>query len=429
MHSSQSSLSSLSTEQLDISRQLSTNNELKYRHPISQHYNTSLNTDNVNNFDQNSDSDSSLLAYDANVLKFSSNNNSIRQTECLGNYSHHNDPSSCNRFMEHVYILEEDDDTEDSDYINSDIQMKKYTHDYNLHRLIEVFTSHRIVFTVIVCVIPFLICAYTMSSSFTSLFSIPEQSLSYEHKIRELTNQLSQEFQGQHKRLWMQLRSVLESPFQHQFTNHQRYTTNERIPPVVFLLVNRIQTIVNNESKYTTLIDNTNVSFHYFILRLGQLLNSLYLSNSKNACSIIESSQLNSLTKQKINQMKLAFDRQLDELYNSGARCFHFTSIDLLPANVVLLFHGYTDVENSVYPNSILLISLSKEFEVTESFNCTMKSDYILPGCKTPGQFEHQVNQFLRSLWNKHLGNEEVDALISRLTTNIIVFHTMNYVI
>ncbi|KAH8856184.1 hypothetical protein KSF78_0002313 [Schistosoma japonicum] len=127
--------------------------------------------------------------------------------------------------------------------------------------------------------------------------------------------------------------------------------------------------------------------------------------------------------------MKLAFDRQLDELYNSGARCFHFTSIDLLPANVVLLFHGYTDVENSVYPNSILLISLSKEFEVTESFNCTMKSDYILPGCKTPGQFEHQVNQFLRSLWNKHLGNEEVDALISRLTTNIIVFHTMNYVI
>ncbi|KAK4473337.1 hypothetical protein MN116_004498 [Schistosoma mekongi] len=425
-HDNHSSQSSLSPEQLRISKEFSTNNELKYR----QHNNTSLNNDNINDVDRNSDSDSSLLAYDINVLKFSSNNNHIRQIECLEDYSYHNNLSTCNRFMEHVYIREEDDDddddnTEDSDYVNSNIPMTKYTHDYNLHRLIEVFSRHRILFTCVVCIIPLVICAYTISSSFTSYFSMPEQSLSSKHKIYELTSQLSQEFQGQHKRLWMQIRSVLESSFQHEFTNHQRYTTNERIPPVVFLLVNRIQSVVNNESRYSTSNNNTNVSFHYFISRLGQLLNSLYLSNSKNACSTIESSQLNSSNKQKINQMKLTFDRQLDELYNSGARCFHFTSIDLLPANVVLLFHGYADVENSVYPNSILLISLSKRFEVSESFNCTMKkSEYILPGCKTPGQFEHQVNLFLRSLWNKYLGNEEVDALISRLTTNIIVFHT-----
>lgn len=63
-------------------------------------------------------------------------------------------------------------------------------------------------------------------------------------------------------------------------------------------------------------------------------------------------------------------------------------------------------------------------FHSSESLNCTKKSEHILPGCQTAGQFEHQVNQFLRSLWNKYLGNEEVDALISRLTTNIIIFHT-----
>lgn len=62
--------------------------------------------------------------------------------------------------------------------------------------------------------------------------------------------------------------------------------------------------------------------------------------------------------------MKLDFDNQLDNLYKSGERCFHFISIDLLPVEIVLLFHGYTDTENSIYSNSILLISLSKRFDV-----------------------------------------------------------------
>ncbi|CAH8429889.1 unnamed protein product [Schistosoma bovis] len=145
-------------------------------------------------------------------------------------------------------------------------------------------------------------------SMFISLTSPPspvhEQSLSSVQKVRtqNLTNQLSQEFQGQHKRLWAQIRSALESPFQHEYTNHQRQTTNERISPVVLLIVNRcIHSMVNDQSKqhHSTFNHNENGSFHCFITRLGQLVNHLYLSNSKNSCSIIKAHQLDSLNKQK----------------------------------------------------------------------------------------------------------------------------------
>ncbi|VDP78995.1 unnamed protein product, partial [Schistosoma mattheei] len=310
----------------------------------------------------------------------------------------------------------------------------------------------------------------SISLTLPSSPSVHEQSLSSVQKIRtqNLINQLSQEFQGQHKRLWAQIRSALESPFQHEYTNHQRQTTNERISPVVLLIVNRcIHPMVNNQSKqhHSTFNHNENESFHCFITRLGQLVNHLYLSNSKNSCSIIKAYQLDSLNKQKksgslispnglvsdeistpiqkvrlafanlrhlwrrrdiclsikglvycaavrsvllyscekwplgventrvlllfdhrrlkniaricwdhqlsnsevrrrFDQMKLDFDNQLDNLYKSGERCFHFISIDLLPVEIVLLFHGYTDTENSIYSNSILIISLSKRFDV-----------------------------------------------------------------
>ncbi|RTG87742.1 uncharacterized protein DC041_0005799, partial [Schistosoma bovis] len=327
-------------QQLRISKEFPLDNELKHRHYDS------INDDG--DFYQNSDSNSSSLIFDSDILKNSSNNNSITQIECMRHSDHRNGSSSVTRFMEHVYIREEDNDSDDdsinSDYVNNKISTKKF-------------------------------------------------------RTQNLTNQLSQEFQGQHKRLWAQIRSALESPFQHEYTNHQRQTTNERISPVVLLIVNRcIHSMVNDQSKqhHSTFNHNENGSFHCFITRLGQLF----------------------------DQMKLDFDNQLDNLYKSGERCFHFISIDLLPVEIVLLFHGYTDTENSIYSNSILLISLSKRFDVFESLNCTKKSEHILPGCQTAGQFEHQVNQFLRSLWNKYLGNEEVDALISRLTTNIIIFHT-----
>uniref|UniRef100_A0A095AIL1 Uncharacterized protein n=1 Tax=Schistosoma haematobium TaxID=6185 RepID=A0A095AIL1_SCHHA len=386
-----SSLLSLSPEQqLRISKEFPLDNELKHRHYDS------INDDG--DFYQNSDSNSSSLIFDSDILKNSSNNNSITQIECMRHYSdHHNGSSSVTRFMEHVYIREEDNDSDDdsinSDYVNNKISTKKCTYIYiGLLSIIICITSILFVFYI-----------YPMSISLTSPSSpsVHEQSLSSVQKIRtqHLTNQLSQEFQGQHKRLWAQIRSALESPFQHEYTNHQRQTTNERISPVVLLIVNRcIHPMVNNQSKqhHSTFNHNENESFHCFITRLGQLF----------------------------DQMKLDFDNQLDNLYKSGERCFHFISIDLLPVEVVLLFHGYTDTENSIYSNSILIISLSKRFDVFESLNCTKKSEHILPGCQTAGQFEHQVNQFLRSLWNKYLGNEEVDALISRLTTNIIIFHT-----
>ncbi|CAH8430070.1 unnamed protein product [Schistosoma bovis] len=415
-YSSQSSLLSLSPEQqLRISKEFPLDNELKHRHYDS------INDDG--DFYQNSDSNSSSLIFDSDILKNSSNNNSITQIECMRHSDHRNGSSSVTRFMEHVYIREEDNDSDDdsinSDYVNNKISTKKCTY-IGLLSIIICITS-----------IPFVFYIYPMSISLTlpSSPSVHEQSLSSVQKVRtqNLTNQLSQEFQGQHKRLWAQIRSALESPFQHEYTNHQRQTTNERISPVVLLIVNRcIHSIVNDQSKqhHSTFNHNENGSFHCFITRLGQLVNHLYLSNSKNSCSIIKAHQLDSLNKQKFDQMKLDFDNQLDNLYKSGERCFHFISIDLLPVEIVLLFHGYTDTENSIYSNSILLISLSKRFDVFESLNCTKKSEHILPGCQTAGQFEHQVNQFLRSLWNKYLGNEEVDALISRLTTNIIIFHT-----
>uniref|UniRef100_A0A5K4F0I2 SEA domain-containing protein n=2 Tax=Schistosoma mansoni TaxID=6183 RepID=A0A5K4F0I2_SCHMA len=350
-------------------------------------------------------------------------------------YSDHNGSPSIIRYMENVYIREEDNDSDDeddddgsinSDYVNYSISTKKCTYAY-IGLLLTFICIASILF--VFYIYPMFISS-TPSSSSSSF--VHEQSLSSVQKIRtqNLTNQLSQEFQGQHKRLWAQIRSALESPFQHEYTNHQRHTTNERISPIVLLIVNRyIHSIVNNQSKqhHCTPNHNENVSFDCFITRLGQLVNHMYLSNSKNSCSILKGYQFNSLNKQKFDQMKLEFDNQLDDLYKSGSRCFHFTSIDLLPAEMVLLFHGYTDSENSIYSNSILLISLSKRFDVYESLNCTKKLEHILPGCQTAGQFEHQVNQFLRSLWNKYLGNEEVDALISRLTTNIIIFHTYDY--
>ncbi|CAH8429482.1 unnamed protein product [Schistosoma rodhaini] len=430
-YSSQSSLLSLSPEELRISNELSLDNELKYRNLHGKHYTSSVDGD----FYPNSDSNNSLL-FDTDILKNSLNNNSITQIECMRRrYSDHNGSPSIIRYMENVYIREEDNDSDDeddddgsinSDYVNYSISTKKCTYAY-IGLLLTFICIASILF--VFYIYPMFISS-TPSSSSSSF--VHEQSLSSVQKIRtqNLTNQLSQEFQGQHKRLWAQIRSALESPFQHEYTNHQRHTTNERISPIVLLIVNRyIHSIVNNQSKqhHCTPNHNENVSFDCFITRLGQLVNHMYLSNSKNSCSILKGYQFNSLNKQKFDQMKLEFDNQLDDLYKSGSRCFHFTSIDLLPAEMVLLFHGYTDSENSIYSNSILLISLSKRFDVYESLNCTKKLEHILPGCQTAGQFEHQVNQFLRSLWNKYLGNEEVDALISRLTTNIIIFHTYDY--
>ncbi|CAI2722473.1 unnamed protein product [Schistosoma spindalis] len=423
-YSSQSSLLSLSPEQqLRISKEFPLDNELKYRHYTS--INDDDDHDDDGDFYQNSDSNSSSLIFDSNILKNSPNNNSITQLECMRHSDHYNGSSSVIRFMENVYIREEEDDDDNSissDDGNNEVSMKKCTYIYIG------------LLSIVICIASILFYMYPMFISLKSQSSpsVHEQSLTSVQKLRtqNLTNQLSQEFQGQHKRLWAQIRSALESPFQHEYTNHQRQTTNERIPPVVLLIVNRcIHSIVNNQSKqhHSTLNHNENGSFHCFITRLGQLINHLYLSNSKNSCSIVKPHQLNSLNKQKFDQIKLDFDNQLDNLYQSGERCFHFISIDLLPIEIILLFHGYTDTENSIYSNAILIISLSKRFDVYESLNCTKKSEYILPGCQTASQFEHQINQYLRSLWNKYLGNEEVDALISRLTTNIIIFHTYHY--
>ncbi|VDQ05515.1 unnamed protein product, partial [Trichobilharzia regenti] len=210
-------------------------------------------------------------------------------------------------------------------------------------------------------------------------------------------------------------------------------SVNGRIPPIVLLLVNRCVQSVNGGVPCTTSNsdhdgDNnkSNTLFQCFISRLSQLINSEYLLlKSLKLCSTLGAYPLTSLNdKHKIDQIKLDLDNQLIDLYKSGARCFHFTSIDRLPAKIIPLFHGYTDVENSIYSNAILLISLSKTFVISSPQNCTKRSEHILPGCQTPGQFEHHVNKYLRSLWNKHLGSEEVDALISRLTLNTIVFHT-----
>ncbi|CAH8428885.1 unnamed protein product [Schistosoma turkestanicum] len=496
---------SSSPKQLKIPREFSPINQLKYRNLHNRHYSPNNNSDSDNDvddddhFDQNSncDKNANIQVYDIDLLKNSFNHHyttnssstSITQIDHVTNHLNRtNDPLSSSRFTENVYIREEEDDSCDDDdddgvgdsddsrhsiyYVNRKMSTTAttictYIHNYYYYYYYQLRYVILCMAFILVCIFGVYIILFidhhsmfnpfnsflllSISTSTSSSSSVHEQSLPSVQKIniKELTNQLSEEFPNQHKRLWAQIRSALESSFQYKYTNHQQHTMSQRIPPVVLLLVNRyIHSIVNNQSNqpYSTLLNQNNQnhnndksssssSFHCFISRLSELLvNSEYLSNFKNSCSILEAyHQFSDVNKQELNQMKLDFDSQFEELYKSGVRCYQFSAIDLLPANIVLLFHGYTDTENSLYSNSILLISLSKQFDVSESLDCTQtkkKSSLssMLPGdCKSVSQFEHQINRFLRSQWNKYLGNEEVDAILSRLTTNILIFHTYDH--
>ncbi|KAF6768662.1 hypothetical protein AHF37_07211 [Paragonimus kellicotti] len=92
--------------------------------------------------------------------------------------------------------------------------------------------------------------------------------------------------------------------------------------------------------------------------------------------------------------------------------------LDKLPPEVVLLFHGVTDAQNSIYKDAVILFSLQNTFSPD---NCTFGYE---PHVSTHRQFERTVLRHLRGLWSDTLGEEEADALLSRLAPNIAVFHT-----
>ncbi|CAH8824054.1 unnamed protein product [Trichobilharzia szidati] len=450
-YTSQTSL--LPPKRLRISGEISPDRELKYRKFSNQ--SSPCNVDHYYHHHSYSD-DSSLIdtsslratASSSSSSCSSSNEEIYTKTGYVEGYVHteRSGSPSLIRFTENVYIREEDDDDDDGDDYydtrSTDGSRSTKTPGHYISYLSEIFESiqkYKLTLTLAVLILIsfYTLCKYYDSSLFTTFFSSStssEESLLLpmrKARSEKVIKQLSDEYKDQPKRIWAQIRSALQSPQQYESTS-----VNGRIPPIVLLLVNRCVQPVNGRVPCTTSSSDhgdgdddsskSNTLFQCFISRLGQLINSEYLSNSSNSCSTLGDYPLTSLNEHKIDQIKLDLDNQLIDLYKSGTRCFHFTSIDRLPAKLIPLFHGYTDVENSIYSNAVLLISLSKTFVTSSPQNCTKRSEHILPGCQTPGQFEHQVNKYLRSLWNKHLGNEEVDALISRLTLNIIVFHTFS---
>ncbi|CAH8428922.1 unnamed protein product [Heterobilharzia americana] len=381
-YSSQASLL-LSPRKLRISGDISPAGDLRYRKFI----NREVIPDDVEYY---SDDSSIIDVADRVRHSSSSGDEDIATTRlytemCLPNNNNNNSSNygspSVIRFMENVYIREEEDDEGDFDDAYSEFQLtNSSTHNSHWLKITKTGKKHQI-FLIITIMTVILLCTVCKYYDFSSLIpysssSSGESFLSVQKdKSYKLIRQLSEEFHDQHKRLWLQIRSALDSPFQYESTNQgytSSLTSHERIPPVVLLLVNRcIQPVGSQSRQHSNNKDKNSVLFQSFISRLGQLVSREYFSNDTHSCPVLGSYQLASLNKQKIDEMKLDLDNQLIKLYQSGTRCFHFMSIDLLPADIVLLFHGYTDVENSIYPNSVLLISLSKTFIVSSPENCT----------------------------------------------------------
>ncbi|KAA3681607.1 uncharacterized protein DEA37_0004925 [Paragonimus westermani] len=250
--------------------------------------------------------------------------------------------------------------------------------------------------------------------------SVVRETSLHSNSLKLLTEKLSVEFPHQSRRFWTQLRAALEQQYEHILKSTAQRPS---LVPAVILFVNRLCNIVAADKVTDNHQRDSASSFQRFISRFGELTSSMVLREDPPTCMdiLLDDGLMDKdeTDRRQIEKLKLDFDVQLNHSYQSKrVRCFHFGMLDKLPPEVVLLFHGVTDAQNSIYKDAVILFSLQNTFSPD---NCTV-------GCEshvsTHRQFERTVLRHLRGLWSDTLGQEEADALLSRLAPNIAVFHT-----
>ncbi|CAH8506911.1 unnamed protein product [Dicrocoelium dendriticum] len=243
-------------------------------------------------------------------------------------------------------------------------------------------------------------------------------------RLHTLMGQLSAEFPNQTSRFWAQLRSALEQPYRRVWSNNGHLDDDLSNPTVVLFVKRQPWNDGNNGN-----ID-FNSLFRCFINRFASLTTSAVLGRDRPDCVVpIQPNMLGIREEQPLidkesANYKLDIDTKLKRAYNNGIRCFHFPSIDALPPDVMLLFHGIADAQNSVYKEALLLFSLGHTFRFDNQsvpFDSALASEHR--------QLERQIQRHLRTLWTSALGSEETDALLSRLTPTIAVFHPTESVV
>ncbi|KAF7259832.1 hypothetical protein EG68_02070 [Paragonimus skrjabini miyazakii] len=248
--------------------------------------------------------------------------------------------------------------------------------------------------------------------------SVVRESPVSSNSLKLLTEKLSIEFPYQSRRFWTQLRAALGQQYGHISNPTAK---GPSLVPAVILFVNRLCNITAIEKLTSNRKRDLASSFQRFISRFGELTSSMVLREDPPTCIDIlpNGGLMDETDERQIERLKLDFDAQLSQSYQSKRiRCFHFRMLDKLPPEVVLLFHGVTDAQNSVYKDAVILFSLQDTFSPD---NCTVGCE---PHVSTHRQFERTVLRHLRGLWSDTLGEEEADALLSRLAPNIAVFHT-----
>ncbi|KER28037.1 hypothetical protein X801_08779 [Opisthorchis viverrini] len=328
-----------------------------------------------------------------------------------GDQSSHVSPPWTRRQWNHVYTRLESNrsDNSDTDFPTDD--------DLPFNKLGSSLTPQtqwsRVFHFVLIILLP-LIC----SIPFLGLYRTAPELSSTVIPLHSLTDQLSLEFPNQTKRFWAQLRAALEQ--QHRFSWSSVISdANALMMPAIILFVNR--------AAASSLDTNpeANDLFHRFITRFGIGASSIALRQKHPSCPRVDPMETeddspfaSAKVKSSDALLKLHFDAKLRRLYDQGIRCFHFPSVDQLPPEVVILFHGVADSQNTVYKDALLLFSLQTTFDFDTS------SDYTEQDVSSHRKFERQVQRHLRELWKPSLGLEETDALLSRLTPNVAVFHT-----
>ncbi|TGZ67810.1 hypothetical protein CRM22_004580 [Opisthorchis felineus] len=327
-----------------------------------------------------------------------------------GDQPSHVSPPLTRRQWNHVYTRLESNRSDDSDIefpTDEESPFKKLGSSAPQIQWPRVLRFILLILLPLICSIPFL-----------GLYRTEPELSSTVIPLHSLTDQLSLEFPNQTKRFWAQLRAALEQ--QHRFSWSSVISdANALMMPAIILFVNRAAA-----SSFDT-NPEANDLFHHFITRFGIGASSIVLRQKHPSCPKVDPLETEddtpfALAKVKNSDalLKLHFDAKLRRLYDQGIRCFHFPSVDQLPPEVVLLFHGVADSQNSVYKDALLLFSLQTIFDLDTSL------DYTEQDVSSHRKFEHHVQRHLRALWKPSLGLEETDALLSRLTPNVAVFHS-----